>query len=115
MNNIFNKNNLEKLHLIRLVEEEISNRYKKEKMRCPVHLSIGQESCAVGVCNNLRDQDIVFSNHRSHAHYLAKGGNVQKMIDEIHGNKNGCIGGRGGSMHLQDIKKKLFCINSYCK
>ena len=108
MNNIYNKINLEKLHLIRLVEEEISNRYKKEKMRCPVHLSIGQESCAVGVCNNLRDQDIVFSNHRSHAHYLAKGGNVQKMIDEIHGNKNGCIGGRGGSMHLQDIKKNFF-------
>ena len=48
MNNIFNKNNLEKLHLIRLVEEEISNRYKKEKMRCPVHLSIGQESMRCG-------------------------------------------------------------------
>tara|TARA_A100001011_G_scaffold398901_2_gene505095 strand:+ start:607 stop:1572 length:966 start_codon:yes stop_codon:yes gene_type:complete len=108
MKNIYTKKNLEKLYLIRLVEEEIARRYKKEKMRCPVHLSIGQESCAVGVCSNLKNEDIVFSNHRSHAHYLAKGGNVQKMIDEIHGNENGCIGGRGGSMHLQDISKNFF-------
>jgi len=97
-----------KLIFIRLIEEEISNEYKFNNMRCPVHLSIGQEACAVGVCENLNIKDIVFSNHRSHAHYLAKGGNPQKMIDEMHGKANGCVGGRGGSMHLQDLSVNFY-------
>ena len=73
-------------------------------MRCPVHLSIGQEACAVGISQNLKNDDTVYSNHRSHAHYIAKGGNIAKMISEIHGKKNGCVNGVGGSMHLQDLK-----------
>ena len=97
-----------KLLFIRLVEEEISNEYKNDNMRCPVHLSVGQEAAAVGVCENLKKEDIVFSNHRSHAHYLAKGGNAQKMIDEIYGKVSGCVGGRGGSMHLQDLSVNFF-------
>ena len=56
-------------------------------MRCPVHLSIGQEACAVGISQNLKNDDTVYSNHRSHAHYIAKGGNIAKMISEIHGKK----------------------------
>ena len=108
MDKIYNKRILKKLLLIRIIEEEISARYKKQLMRCPIHLSIGQESCAVGVCENLKLTDIIFSNHRSHAHYIAKGCSIEKMIDEIHGKENGCIGGRGGSMHLQDIKKGFF-------
>jgi len=92
----------EKISLIREVELEISKRYPENKMRCPVHLSIGQEACAVGICENLDKNDSLYSTHRSHAHYLAKGGSLKKMIAEIYGKKTGCCGGRGGSMHLFD-------------
>src|SRR3546814_10299093 len=71
-------------------------------MRCPVHLSIGQEAAAVGVCTALRRSDKVFSTHRCHAHYLAKGGALKPMLAEIYCKASGCIGGRGGSMHLTD-------------
>ncbi|MEO5365745.1 MAG: thiamine pyrophosphate-dependent dehydrogenase E1 component subunit alpha, partial [Magnetococcus sp. WYHC-3] len=70
--------------------------------RCPVHLSIGQESIAVGACSVLESRDIIFSNHRSHAHYLAKGGDLTAMLAEIYGKDTGCCRGRGGSMHLVD-------------
>jgi len=92
---------------IRLVEGEIAKRYADQEMRCPVHLSIGQEAAAVGVCAALTRQDRMFSTHRCHAHYLAKGGNLKAMLAEIHGKASGCVGGRGGSMHLQDIPAGL--------
>ncbi len=92
---------------IRIIEEKISEKYKFQKMRCPVHLSNGQEAAAVGVCANLNSKDQIVSNHRCHAHYLAKGGNVYKMISEIHGSSDGCSGGRGGSMHLFDDEKGI--------
>ena len=88
---------------IRLVEEEISKRYVEQEMRCPVHLSIGQEAAAAGVCLALENRDKVFSTHRSHAHYLSKGGDLRKMLAEIYGKATGCIGGRGGSMHIMDL------------
>jgi len=88
---------------LRRVEEAIADRYAGQKMRCPVHLSIGQEAVAVGVCSRLRKDDHVMSGHRSHAHYLAKGGSLQAMLSEIHGKADGCCGGKGGSMHLVDI------------
>tara|TARA_B110000008_G_C16949970_1_gene555978 strand:- start:928 stop:1869 length:942 start_codon:yes stop_codon:yes gene_type:complete len=87
---------------IRLIEEAIANRYSEEKMRCPVHLSIGQEAIAVGVCANLSNKDLVLSTHRAHAHFLAKGGNLRSMIAEIYGKATGCSKGMGGSMHLID-------------
>lgn len=87
---------------IRRVEEEIAERYSEQEMRCPVHLSVGQEATAVGVCRALNRTDKIFSTHRSHAHYLAKGGDLRKMMAEIYGKQTGCIGGRGGSMHLAD-------------
>jgi len=93
-----------KIYLIRKVEETISENYFKNKMRCPVHLSIGQEACAVGVCHNLKKSDLIISTHRAHAHYLAKGGNVYGLFSELHGNYDGCANGLGGSMHLQDSK-----------
>ena len=71
-------------------------------MRCPVHLSIGQESVATGVCSALNKKDKIISTHRAHAHYLAKGGNLKGMIAEIYGKKTGCVSGLGGSMYLQD-------------
>jgi len=87
---------------IRMVEEEIAKRYPQQQMRCPVHLSIGQEAAAVGVCAALQPSDWAFSGHRNHAHYLAKGGNLKAMLAEIYGKATGCCGGKGGSMHLTD-------------
>lgn len=89
---------------IRMIEEEIAARYPKETMRCPVHLSIGQESVPVGVSRVLRHSDQVVSTHRCHAHYLAKGGSLAAMLGELMGKATGCCGGRGGSMHLFDSK-----------
>ena len=85
---------------IRLVEEEIIKRYPNDKIQSPVHLSIGQEAVAVGMCNALNDEDRLFSTYRSHAFYLAKGGNLNAMMAELYGKKTGCCGGKGGSMHL---------------
>jgi len=87
---------------IRRIEEEIARRYADQQMRCPVHLSIGQEAAAVGACAALRASDSIVTTHRCHAHYLAKGGDLRAMIAELHGKTTGCAGGRGGSMHLFD-------------
>jgi TPP-dependent pyruvate/acetoin dehydrogenase alpha subunit len=93
----------ESMYLIRRTEEEIVTRYSRdEKMRCPTHLSIGQESSAVGVAMALKPKDHVYCYHRCHAHYLAKGGDLTNMIDELHGKASGSTGGWGGSMHLVD-------------
>ncbi len=91
------------LCIIRIVEEQIARRYPDQEMRCPTHLCIGQEATAVGVCAALRQEDVVFSGHRSHGHYLAKGGDLTAMLAEIHGKETGCSGGKGGSMHLVDV------------
>jgi TPP-dependent pyruvate/acetoin dehydrogenase alpha subunit len=88
---------------IRMVEEAIAKHYPEQEMRCPVHLCIGQEAVAVGVCANLSKEDYVMSNHRSHGHYLAKGGNLKAMLAEIYGKATGCSKGKGGSMHLVDL------------
>ena len=87
---------------IRMVEERIAEEYPLNEIRCPTHLSIGQEAVpsALSVC--LNHQDYAVSTHRGHAHYLAKKGNLNKMIAEIYGKKSGCSGGKGGSMHLID-------------
>jgi TPP-dependent pyruvate/acetoin dehydrogenase alpha subunit len=94
---------------IRLTEECISERYSEGEMRCPVHLSIGQEAASVGVCDVLERGDLVVGTHRSHAQYLAKGGDLTRMISEIHGKSTGCVGGRGGSMHLMDHDEGMVC------
>ncbi len=88
---------------IRRIEESIASRYSEQKMRCPVHLSIGQEAIAVGVCEHLNHEDYAVSGHRAHAHYLAKGGSLKRMMAEIYGKVDGCCHGRGGSMHLVDL------------
>ena len=92
-----------KMLRIRRIEEAIADRYSEQKMRCPTHLSIGQEGVAVGVSEALKDEDLIMSTHRCHAHYLAKGGDLKKMIAELHGKKTGCSLGRGGSVHLADL------------
>jgi TPP-dependent pyruvate/acetoin dehydrogenase alpha subunit len=88
--------------LIRMAEEEIAKQYKFGKMRCPTHLSIGQEASATGVGMALKNSDLAVSTHRAHAHYLAKGGSLKRMIAEIYGKATGCCKGKGGSMHLID-------------
>ena len=70
---------------IRLVEEKIAKLYAEQEMRCPVHLSIGQEAIAVGTCAHLQKKDLVLSSHRAHAHYLAKGGDLKRLISELYG------------------------------
>ena len=104
MNNLskFQISLLEKMKLIRFVEEGIATRYHSGQMRCPTHLSIGQEAAAVGVAAALTNEDLALSTHRAHAHYLAKGGEVNAMLAEIYGKAAGCCGGKGGSMHLID-------------
>ena len=87
---------------IRHVEEEIAARYPDGKMRCPTHLSIGQEAAAMAVGEALKKEDLAVSSHRAHAHYLAKGGDLVAMLSEIYGKATGCCRGRGGSMHLTD-------------
>lgn len=87
---------------IRRVEEAIAVRYAEQEMRCPTHLCIGQEAVCAGVCAELTTADYVFSNHRAHGHYLAKGGSLQGMIAELYGKSDGCCRGLGGSMHLID-------------
>jgi TPP-dependent pyruvate/acetoin dehydrogenase alpha subunit len=88
---------------IRSVEEQIAAIYSEQEMRCPVHLCIGQEAVAVGVCAHLTRHDYALSGHRSHGHYLAKGGDLNAMMAEIYGKATGCTSGKGGSMHLTDL------------
>ena len=88
---------------IRLIEEGIADLYPNQEMRCPVHLCVGQEAIPVGVCSSLESEDIVMGNHRSHGHYLAKGGDLKAMLAELYGKSTGCSKGVGGSMHLIDL------------
>src|ERR1043165_7760788 len=87
---------------IRRIEEEIERRYHQDQMKTPIHLVIGQEAAAVGACSALRPSDLVYTSHRTHGAYLAKGGDLKAMLAEMHCRINGCVGSRGGSMHLID-------------
>ncbi|MGW1075414.1 thiamine pyrophosphate-dependent dehydrogenase E1 component subunit alpha [Streptomyces sp. NPDC002537] len=88
---------------IRTVEEVLADYYRDEQeMRTPTHFSIGQEATAVGVCAATTHRDWVYSGHRSHAPYLAKGGDLKALVAELYGKQDGCSHGRGGSMHVID-------------
>jgi 2-oxoisovalerate dehydrogenase E1 component len=91
------------LYRIRRVEEKIIEVYPTDKVKSPVHLSIGQESVSVGVCAALLPDDIVFGTYRGHALYLAKGGDLKRMIAELYGKVDGAARGKAGSMHLVDM------------
>ena len=95
------------LYRIRRVEEEIARVYPTDKIKSPVHLSIGQEAVAVGVCEALESDDVVFGTYRGHAIYLAKGGDLNQMIAELYGKATGCAKGKGGSMHLVDVQRGI--------
>src|SRR5262249_20850950 len=85
---------------IRIAEESIAELLEKNEIRCPTHLYTGQEAIAAGVCAALTKDDYIFGGHRSHGHYLAKGGDLRALMAELYGKVSGCSRGRGGSMHL---------------
>src|SRR2546429_2309003 len=85
---------------VRLSEEILAERYREQEMRTPAHFGSGQEAVAVGVCQALRADDVVFSHHRCHNHFLAKGGSIYELAAELYGRADGCSGGRGGSVHI---------------
>src|SRR5215510_511152 len=87
---------------IRLIEEEIERRYHEDQMKTPIHLVIGQEAAAVGACSAMAKSDLLYTSHRTHGAYLAKGGDLKAMLCEMFCRVNGCAGSRGGSMHLID-------------
>lgn len=85
---------------IRATEEKIAELLEKNEIRCPTHLYTGQEAIAAGVCAALEQHDYILGGHRSHGHYLAKGGDLPSLMAELYGKATGCARGRGGSMHL---------------
>lgn len=92
------------MQTIRKLEFRIADEYKHDEMKTPVHFSIGQEAVSAGACIHLRKDDLVFGTHRFHAQYIAKGGDIRKMVAEMHLKRDGCSSGRGGSMHLIDLE-----------
>jgi len=85
---------------IRVCEESFVEPILKGEIQCPVHLYTGQEAIATGVCSALTEKDYVFSSHRSHGHYLGKGGGLRELVAEVYCKETGCSKGRGGSMHI---------------
>jgi TPP-dependent pyruvate/acetoin dehydrogenase alpha subunit len=85
---------------VRTFEQCVADLVEAGEIRCPCHLCIGQEAVAAGVCAALERDDYVWGAHRSHGHYLAKGGDPDALMAELFGKVTGCSGGRGGSMHL---------------
>src|SRR6185437_7250463 len=97
--------------LIRQFELCVQDNYRKGEIPGFIHLCIGQEAVAVGVCAGLRLGDWVTSTHRGHGHALAKGVDPKKLLAELYGKETGCNGGRGGSMHLYSVAEGLFGTN----
>ncbi len=100
-NSVYDKLFFESL-LIRKFEEKIIELYPSDRIQSPVHLSIGQEAVAVGVCAALKKTDLLFGTYRSHAYYIAKGGKLTEMMAELYGKITGSSKGKAGSMHLAD-------------
>ncbi|WP_280514513.1 thiamine pyrophosphate-dependent dehydrogenase E1 component subunit alpha [Chthonobacter albigriseus] len=98
------KQALKKMHLIRLFEEGAEDSYQRGLTYGTMHLSIGQEASAVGICAPLTDADTITSTHRGHGHCIAKGADPKKMFAEFFGKETGYCRGRGGSMHIADVK-----------
>jgi pyruvate dehydrogenase E1 component alpha subunit len=95
------------LRLIRRAEEEVARIYPTDKIKSPVHLSIGQEAVSVGVCDVLRPDDVVSPTYRGHAAFIAKGASLRGLFAELYGKATGVAGGKGGSMHLIDMQHNV--------
>ncbi len=94
---------LEQLLRVRNAETMLAEKYKLQIMKTPTHFGVGQEAVAVGVCAAIDKSDYVYSHHRSHNHYIAKGGDFYALAAELLGRESGCSKGRGGSVHLTDF------------
>src|SRR5205807_1767250 len=79
-----------KMLRIRNAELTLANLYKEKEMRTPTHFGVGQEAVAVGVCSALNGDDVVYTHHRCHTHYLAKGGSLFRLVAELYGREGGC-------------------------
>jgi pyruvate dehydrogenase E1 component alpha subunit len=101
----------QKMLLIRRVEKQLSEDFKSGQLPGAVHLYVGQEAVAVGMCQHLDDSDWITGTHRGHGHYLAKGGDPKAMIAEIYGRENGICKGMGGSMHVADFSLGIVGAN----
>lgn len=101
----------EQMLLIRAAEQQLADDSAAGNLPGSVHLYIGQEAVAVGVCAHLGDGDYITSNHRGHGHFLAKGGDLSAMFAEIWGKREGICRGMGGSMHVADVAKGILGAN----
>lgn len=100
-----------KMNLIRRIEERLGEDFKRGDLPGPVHLYIGEEAIAVGVCAHLADTDWIASTHRGHGHFIAKGGDPKAMIAEVYGRADGICRGMGGSMHVADFSRGIIGAN----
>ena len=96
---------------VRMTEETLAGRYPEQEMRTPTHFGTGQEAVSVGVCSALGEGDMVYTHHRSHNAYIARGGSVYELAAELYGRADGCSLGRGGSVHLT-ARDKGFMVSS---
>ncbi len=96
---------LREMLLIRRFEEKVEDRFRAGELPGFLHVAIGQEACAVGVCRALEDGDVIASTHRAHGHTLAKGTHPNELMAELYGKQEGCSRGYGGSMHLYDVER----------
>lgn len=99
------------MRTIREFEERLHLEFATGEIPGFVHLYAGEEASAVGVCMHLTDRDKIASTHRGHGHCIAKGVEVQGMMSEIYGRKDGVCGGKGGSMHIADLSKGMLGAN----
>jgi TPP-dependent pyruvate/acetoin dehydrogenase alpha subunit len=91
--------------LIRRFEEKVEERFRAGELPGFLHVAIGQEAVATGVCAALEQEDVIASTHRAHGHTIAKGTPIDAVMAELYGKREGCSGGFGGSMHLYDVKR----------
>lgn len=96
---------------VRQVELRLSREFKAGKLPGPVHLYVGQEAVAAGVCARLTERDWIASTHRGHGHFVAKGGALDVFFAEVYGRATGICGGKGGSMHVADVSKGILGAN----
>jgi pyruvate dehydrogenase E1 component alpha subunit len=96
---------------IRLFENQVSDLFAAGKLPGFIHLYIGEEAVATGVCANLKEQDYITSTHRGHGHLIAKGGDLNKMMAELYGKRSGYCKGKGGSMHIADVDLGILGAN----
>lgn len=96
-----------KLSMIRRFEEKVDELFRQGRIKGAIHVSVGEEAVAVGVAEALKEKDLVMATHRGHGHCIAKGGDISRMMAELFGRSTGYCRGKGGSMHIIDVKKGM--------